>query len=85
MKKLFAAAFAAALIAGMGTSAFAASCPKDMKAIDAALAGNPALSATQMSQVKELRAKGEAEHQAKNHKASVEALHKAMEMLGISK
>ncbi|PIW30876.1 MAG: hypothetical protein COW30_01265 [Rhodospirillales bacterium CG15_BIG_FIL_POST_REV_8_21_14_020_66_15] len=85
MKKLIAAVFAAALILGTGSSAFASSCPKDMKAIDAALAKSPKLSAQQMTEIKKLRAEGEALHKAGKHKESVQTLHKAKGMLGISK
>ena len=68
----------------IATPAFAFHCPKDMAAIDAALAKNPSLSDAQMAQVKELRAKGEAEHKAGNHQASVDSLAKAMEILEIN-
>jgi hypothetical protein len=64
-------------------TAFAFHCPKDMKAIDAALAKNPSLSAQQMSQVKQYRAEGEALHKAGKHQASVDTLAKAMKILGI--
>ena len=40
------------------TTAFAFSCPKHMKAIDAALAKSPKLSAEQMKEVKEYRSQG---------------------------
>ncbi len=81
-RNLFAAA---ALIAAttMASSAFAGSCPRDMKKIDAALAKNPSISAMAMSEVAELRAKGEALHKAGDHKASVAALHAAEKLLGI--
>lgn len=65
------------------TSAFAAHCPKDMKAIDAALP-KAKLSAAQMTEVKKLRAEGEALHKAGKHKESVETLGRAMDILGIS-
>ena len=64
-------------------AAFAFHCPKDMKAIDAALAKNPSLSAEQMSQVRKYRAEGEALHKAGKHQASVDTLAKAMKILGI--
>ncbi len=73
---------AAALALASGT-AFANHCPKDMAAIDAALAKNPSLSAAQMDEVKKLRADGEALHKAGKHKESVETLDKAMKILGI--
>jgi hypothetical protein len=60
----------------------ASSCPKEMKAIDAALPGAK-LSAAQMSEVKKLRADGEALHKAGKHADSMAALGKAKSMLGI--
>lgn len=62
--------------------AFAGSCPKDMKAVDAALAENPSLSAEDMSRVKELRAEGEKLHKSGKHADSVAALHEALKLLG---
>ena len=64
------------------TTAFASSCPKHMKAIDAALAKNPKLSAEQMSQVKKYRVDGEKLHKEGKHSESVEALAKAEKILG---
>ena len=65
------------------TAAFAFHCPKDMKAIDDALAKNPKLSAAQMDEVKKQRAEGEALHKAGKHQESVDTLAKAMKTLGI--
>jgi len=65
------------------TSAFAMHCPKDMKAIDAALP-TAKISAAQMAEVKKLRAEGEALHKAGKHQESVDTLAKAMKILGIS-
>ncbi|MEW6688077.1 MAG: hypothetical protein AB1452_03190 [Pseudomonadota bacterium] len=62
--------------------AIASSCPKEMKAIDAALPGAK-LSAEQMTEVKKLRADGEALHKAGKHADSMAALGKAKGMLGI--
>jgi len=62
--------------------AVASSCPKEMKAIDAALP-NAKLSAAQMTEVKNLRAEGEQLHKDKKHKESMEALGKAKKILGI--
>jgi len=70
-------------LAFAATSAFAFHCPKDMKAIDAALP-NAKLSAEQMAEVKKLRAEGEAYHKAGKHQESVDTLAKAMKILGIS-
>jgi hypothetical protein len=64
------------------SAAFAGSCPKEMKAIDAALP-NAKLSAAQMTEVKKLRADGEQLHKDKKHPESMEALGKAKKILGI--
>ena len=80
MKRLF--ALAAALLFASST-ALAFHCPKDMKAIDDALAKNPKLSAAQMKEVKELRAKGEEFHKAGKHQEAVDSLGKAMKILEI--
>lgn len=72
----------AALFASTTASAF--HCPADMKKIDDALAKNPSLSAEQMAEVKQLRAEGEALHQAGKHQQSIDTLAKAMKILGIS-
>lgn len=63
--------------------AFAAHCPKDMKKIDAALAQSPALSASDLTTVKDLRASGEAKHKSGDHSGSINDLHQAMKMLGL--
>lgn len=67
----------------ISASAFAFHCPADMKKIDDALAGNPELSTEQMAEVKKLRADGEALHKANKHQESVDALGKAMKILGV--
>ncbi len=74
------AAVALTMFAG---AALAFHCPKDMKAIDDALAKNPKLSEAQMSEVKKLRADGEALHKAGKHQESVDTLAKAMKILAI--
>ncbi len=63
-------------------TAFANSCPKEMKAIDAALP-KASLSAAQMTEVKTLRADGEKFHKEKKHAEALEALGKAKKILGI--
>ena len=73
----------AATFAAFTGGAFAAHCPADMKAIDEALSKHPDLSSEQLSQVKTLRAEGEAAHKAGNHGQSVELLGKARKILGI--
>lgn len=72
-----------ALVALFSSSALAFHCPADMKKIDAALATSPKLSDAQMSEVKQLRADGETMHKAGKHQESVDALAKAMKILGI--
>ena len=80
MKRMLAFA-AAALFAS--TTALAFHCPKDMKEIDDALAKNPKLTAAQMKEVKDLRAKGEELHKAGKHQESIDTLNKAKGILGI--
>ena len=65
------------------SGAYAFHCPKDMKAIDAALAKKPNLSAQQMADVKKYRKEGESLHKAKKHQESVDTLAKAKKILGI--
>lgn len=72
-------ALSLALASGIAT---ASSCPKHMKAIDAALP-KAKLSAAQMSEVKKLRAEGETLHKAGKHAESMDALSKAEKILGI--
>jgi hypothetical protein len=78
MKRI--ALFAALALAG--SVAFANSCPKEMKAIDAALP-KAKLTAAQKSEVTKLRAEGEAHHKAGKHSESMAALGKAKGILGI--
>lgn len=80
MKRLF--ALAAAMFFASST-AFAFHCPKDMKAIDDALAKKPKLTEAQMKEVKDLRAKGEEFHKAGKHQEAVDSLGKAMKILDI--
>jgi hypothetical protein len=65
------------------STAFAFHCPKDMKAIDDALAKNPKLTMEQTAEVKKYRAEGEAFHKAGKHQEAVDTLAKAMKILGI--
>ena len=74
---------AAAMSIVLSTPAFAFHCPKDMADIDAALAGNPELTAEQLAEVKSLRSKGEELHNAGQHQESVDTLAKAKAILGI--
>jgi uncharacterized protein len=80
MKRML--ALAAALLFASAT-ALAFHCPKDMAAIDAALAKNPKLSDADMAQVKKLRAEGEAAHKAGNHQEAVDKLGQALKILKI--
>ena len=72
----------AASLALVSGAVFASSCPKHMKAIDAALPTSK-LDATKMADVKKLRADGETFHKAGKHAESMEALGKAEKLLGI--
>lgn len=58
-------------------------CPADMKKIDEAMARSPALTSTQLDEVRKLRAEGEELHKAGRHQESVDTLAKAMKILGI--
>ena len=71
-----------ALIIALATPGFAFQCPADMAAIDAAIE-NANIGEEDMARVKELRATGEAEHEAGNHQASVDALAEAKALLGL--
>ncbi len=79
MKRIILIAF---LAAGLASPALAGQCPKDMKAIDAALAKNPQLSADQSAEIKKMRAEGAKLHKSGNHAGAVETLAKAMKILG---
>ncbi len=71
-----------AALALFSSVAIAGSCPKLMKEVDAALP-SAKLSAAQMTEVKKLRADGEALHKAGKHGDSEAALNKAKKILGI--
>jgi len=77
--KRIAMMFALAFAAG---TAFAHSCPKEMRAIDAALP-NAKLDSSKMTEVKKLRADGEKFHKEGKHDESMAALGKAKGILGI--
>ena len=74
----------AAALALLSAPAFASSCPRHMAAIDAALAKNPSLSASEKAEVTKLRADGEAFHKAGKHQESMDALSKAEKILKIN-
>jgi len=69
-------------LAAASPMALASSCPKEMKAIDAALP-KAQLSAEKAGEVSKLRADGEAFHKAGKHAESMAALNKAKGILGI--
>jgi hypothetical protein len=72
-----------ALVLGTAGTAVAGSCPAEMKKIDAALAASPKLTDAQMSEVKKLRADGEAQHKAGSHGDSMASLNKAKAILNV--
>jgi hypothetical protein len=78
MKRL-ALSVALALVA---STAFANSCPREMRAIDEALP-KAKLDAAKTAEVKKLRAEGEKLHKEGKHDASMAALGKAKGILGI--
>jgi hypothetical protein len=69
-------------MAAAGT-ALAHNCPNEMKAIDAKLATNPALTADNAAKVRKLRADGEMHHKAGKHADSMKSLAEAKKILGI--
>lgn len=75
-------ALAFALAVGLAMPAVAAQCPQDMAAIDKALQ-SAQLSDAQKAEVVELRQKGEEQHKAGEHAASVKTLGEAKQILGI--
>lgn len=80
---MFRTILVASLFALTSGTAFAFHCPKEMKAIDAALTKNPKLSAQQMADVKKYRAEGEKLHKAKKHQEALDTLDKAKNILGM--
>lgn len=74
----------AAVLALLSASTLAFHCPQDMKKIDEALAANPKLTASQLTEVKKLRAEGEVLHKAGKHQESIDTLAKAMAILKIN-
>ena len=84
IKRTLLTALVAAFATGfLGAPALASHCPKDVKAIDAALKTSK-VAAAQMSMVKALRDKGDADHKSGKHGDSIKSLHEAMKVLGIS-
>lgn len=80
MKKSLVAGLLAMALSG---SAFAFHCPAEMKKIDDALAKAPALTAEQMTEVKQLRVEGETLHKAGKHQEALDTLEKAKKILKI--
>lgn len=78
MKKLL--FFSLSLVA---SSVFAHNCPNEMKAIDAKLATQPALTASDLSMVQSLRAEGEKFHKEGKHGESMKALGEAKKRLNL--
>ncbi|CAG9163570.1 hypothetical protein [Cupriavidus pinatubonensis] len=74
---------AAVLLTGISGLALAHNCPNEMKAIDAKLSTNPALSPEDAARVQKLRAEGEAYHKAGKHDESMKSLQEAKKILGI--
>ena len=70
------------MLTAFATPAMAGHCPVDVRAIDAALANNPTLSATELALVVAPRIHGNALHLS-DHGGSLALLHQAMEMLGL--
>ena len=60
------------------------SLPGRYEKIDEALAANPKLTASQLAEVKKLRAEGEVLHKAGKHQESIDTLAKAMAILKIN-
>lgn len=73
----------ASLFALTSGVAYASSCPKHMKAIDAALP-KAKLTAAQLADVKKYRAEGEKLHKEGNHTDSLATLARAERILGIN-
>ena len=83
MMKALTTTLSGLLLLAASLPAFARHCPVDMREIDAALADNPSVSASDLKRIKELRASGENYHKVGKHGQSVEDLHEAMRLLGL--
>lgn len=82
MKKSILGASALTLVL-VSSVAVASSCPLQVKAIDAALAGKTDISDDMLTKVKALRNEGEQLHKNGNHSESMSKLLEAKSMLGI--
>lgn len=74
---------AAAVLAVVSGPAYAFHCPNDVKLIGAALDKSSSRSSSQVAEIKKLRDEGNGLHNTGRHKAALDALHKAMAILGI--
>ena len=74
---------AAAVLAVVSGPAYAFHRPNDVLLIGAALGKSSSLSSSRMAEVKKLRDEGNGLHDTGRHKAALDALHKAMAILGI--
>ncbi len=67
----------------IASPAYAGHCPKDVKAINAALEKGTNLNAEQLLEVEKLRDEGERLHKSGKHGQSLDVLHQALEMVGM--
>ena len=67
----------------IASPAFAGHCPRDVKAVDAALEKGTNLDAEQLAKVKKLRDEGEQLHKDGKHGQSLDVLHQGLDMVGI--
>ncbi len=74
---------AATMLLVIASPAFAGHCPRDVKAIDAALKMGANLDAEQLAEVKKLRDEGEQLHKDGKHSQSLDVLHEALELIGV--
>lgn len=82
--RILLAAVVAMFAAGtFGAPALAGHCPKDVRLIDQSLK-TARISDANMTTVKALRDKGDGQHKAGQHGASLATLHEAMKILDVS-
>lgn len=74
----------ASLLALLAAPANAFQCPRDVAAVDAALAAGTGISAETKTKVMELRNKGDEAHKAGRHQEAVDTLAEAKKLLGIN-
>lgn len=68
----------------LSSALWASQCPQDMAKIDAMLNSNPPDDPAVLAQVKKLRAQGEDQHKAGDHRQSMQTLDEAMQLLEAS-